>query len=102
MVILTQTLIAFYDVPFAGMTISLVYAGLALTWCIFGFVKRFTFMRRFGLGLALTVATKLFLIDFWNLTEGYRIITYFALGFALLGISFVYQLFTKKLDNLEK
>ena len=56
-------------------------------------------MRRLGLGLALAVVCKIFLIDFWRLTEGYRIITYFALGVALLGISFVYQLFTKKLDN---
>jgi uncharacterized membrane protein len=99
MVILTQQLLVFYEVPFAGMSISLVYAGLALAWCIFGFIKRFTFMRRLGLGLTLAVVSKLFLIDFWNLTEGYRIITYFALGLALLGISFVYQHFTKKLDN---
>jgi uncharacterized membrane protein len=99
MVILTQQMLVFYEVPFAGMTISLVYAGLALAWCIFGFMKRFTFMRRLGLGLTLAVVSKLFLIDFWSLTEGYRIITYFALGLALLGISFVYQHFTKKLEN---
>jgi uncharacterized membrane protein len=100
MVILTQQLVAFYEVPFAGMTISLVYAGLALAWCIFGFVKRFTFMRRFGLGLVLSVVSKIFLIDLWRLTEGYRVITYFALGITILGISFVYQHFTKKLDSV--
>ena len=99
MIILTQHLTVFYKVPFAGMTITLIYAGLALAWCIFGFVKRFTFMRRFGLGLTLAVVTKLFLIDFWRLTEGYRIITYFALGLTLLGISFVYQQFMKKLEK---
>jgi uncharacterized membrane protein len=101
MVILTQQFLVFYEVPFAGMSISLVYAGLALAWCIFGFIKRFTFMRRLGLGLTLAVVSKLFLIDFWNLTQGYRIITYFALGLALLAISFVYQHFTKKLEKLK-
>jgi hypothetical protein len=98
MAILTQQLLVLYGVPFAGMAISLVYAGLALAWCIFGFWKRFTFMRRLGLGLTLAVVCKLFIIDLWRLTEGYRIITYFALGVALLGISFVYQHFTKKLE----
>jgi uncharacterized membrane protein len=99
MVILTQQLLVLYRVPFAGMAISLVYAGLALAWCIFGFWKRFTFMRRLGLGLTLVVVCKLFIIDLWRLTEGYRIITYFVLGAVLLGISFVYQHFTKKLES---
>ncbi|MCL2071500.1 MAG: DUF2339 domain-containing protein [Oscillospiraceae bacterium] len=100
--ILTQNLIGFYDIPFAGMTISIVYAVLALLWCIFGFWKRFTFMRRFGLAMSLLVVSKLFLIDMWALSEGYRIITYFALGLSLIGISFVYQHFTKRLDKVDE
>ena len=100
--ILTQNLVVLYDVSFAGMTISIVYAALALLWCIFGFYKRFTFMRRFGLAMSLLVVTKLFIIDMWELSEGYRIITYFALGVALIGISFVYQQFTKKLEAVVK
>ncbi|MCL2633868.1 MAG: DUF2339 domain-containing protein [Oscillospiraceae bacterium] len=99
MLVLTQNLIVIYNASFSGMTISVVYAILALAWCVFGFMKRFTFMRRLGLGLALLVTSKLFIIDLWTLTEGYRIITFFALGVALLGISFVYQQFTKRIDS---
>jgi uncharacterized membrane protein len=39
---------------------------------------------------------KLFLIDLPDLTGGYRIISYFAFGATLLGISFVYQYFSKQ------
>lgn len=97
--ILTQNLIVYYNVKFAGMTISVIYAGLAVAWCIFGFWKRFTFMRRFGLVTALLAVGKVFLIDLWALTEGYRIITFFALGVSLIGISFVYQYFTKQIED---
>ena len=100
-ILLTQNLIVYYNMSFAGMTLSLIYAGLALAWCIFGFWKRFAFMRRFGLAFALMAVAKVFLIDLWSLTEGYRIITFFALGITLVGISFVYQYFTRRIESLE-
>jgi len=91
----------YYNMSFAGMTLSLIYAGLALAWCIFGFWKRFAFMRRFGLAFALMAVAKVFLIDLSSLTVGYRIITFFALGITLVGISFVYQYFTRRIESLE-
>jgi uncharacterized membrane protein len=101
-VILTQNLTAYYNVPFAGMTISLIYGALAVAWCAFGFWKRFVFMRRFGLGTALMAVIKVFLVDLWSLTEDYRIITFFALGVALILISFTYQYFTKRIESQDK
>ena len=100
-VLLTQNLLVFYDVPWAGMSISIVYAVLAVLWCVFGFWKRFAFMRKFGLAMSLLAVSKLFLIDMWSLSEGNRIITYFALGGALIGISYIYQQFSKKLEEKE-
>jgi uncharacterized membrane protein len=55
-------------------------------------------MRRFGLALALSSVAKLFLIDMSGLTAKYRIFSYFILGILLVGISFVYQYFSRKLE----
>jgi uncharacterized membrane protein len=98
-IILTQNLTVYYNVPFAGMAISLIYGALAIMWCAFGFWKRFAFMRRFGLCTALMAVTKVFMVDLWSLTEGYRIITFFALGVVLMIISFAYQYFTKRIEG---
>ena len=65
---------------------------------MFGFARRYVFIRRFGLGMAALSVVKLFLVDLASLTEGYRILSYFALGVTLIAISFVYQFFSKRLE----
>ena len=97
-VILTQNLITQYNLSFASVWISIIYVLTALAWILFGFARRYSFIRRFGLGLALLAVAKLFIIDLASLTEGYRIISYFALGITLVAISFVYQFFNKRLE----
>jgi|GEM_PF-154226 len=99
--ILTQNLIAHYNLAFSSMVITIIYVLTALAWIIFGFVRRYTFIRHFGLGLALLSVVKLFLVDLWGLTEGRRIVSYFALGVTLLAISFVYQRFSRRLELSE-
>ena len=97
-IILTQNLIAQYGLSFASAWISVIYVLTALAWIIFGFVRRYSFIRRFGLGLSLLAVVKLFIIDLGSLTRGYQIVTYFALGITLVAISFVYQYFNKRLE----
>jgi len=99
-IIFTQNLITQYNLPFSSMWISIIYVLTALAWIVFGFAKRYSLIRKFGLGLALLSVVKLFLIDLSALTSGYRIISYFTLGITLVAISFVYQYFNKRL-NLE-
>ena len=96
--ILTETLILQYNLSFTNAAISIIYVVTALSWIIFGFVKRYSFIRRFGLGLAIMAVAKLFLLDLSFLTEVARIVSYFAFGLTLLAISFVYQHFNKKLE----
>ena len=98
LIILTQNLIAQYNLAFSSAVISVLYALAALAWIVFGFTRRYAFMRRFGLGLAVLSVVKLFVIDLYNLTQGYRITSFFILGFALITISFVYQYFNKRLE----
>jgi hypothetical protein len=100
-ILLSQNLIAQYNLSFSSAVISIIYALTALAWIIFGFVRRFVFIRRFGLVLAIFAVIKLFLIDLAGLAQGYRIASYFALGISLIGISFVYQYFSKRLELKE-
>ena len=96
--LLTQMLICQYGLHFSSAIISVIYVITALAWIVWGFMKHFSFLRRFGLGLAILAVVKLFLVDLYTLTQGYKIVSYFTLGIVLLGISFVYQHFSKKLE----
>jgi len=96
LLLLTIALVVQYRVDFTSIAISIIYVVAALAWIIYGFVKRFAFMRRFGLVLSILAVAKLFLIDLPGLDGGYRIVSYFAFGITLLGISYVYQHFSKR------
>jgi hypothetical protein len=97
-VLLSQNLVVQFNLSFSSAVISIIYVLTALAWIIFGFMRRFAFIRRFGLALAIFAVVKLFLVDLSDLTQGFRIVSYFALGFTLIAISFVYQYFSKKLE----
>ena len=97
-IIVTHILIAQFGLSFSSMALSILYALTALAWIVFGFSQRYTFIRRFGLGLALFSVVKLVLIDLSQLAEGYRIISYFVLGGTLVAISYVYQYFSKLME----
>jgi uncharacterized membrane protein len=100
-ILLTHNLISQYNLAFSSAIISVIYVLTALAWIIYGFMRRFAFIRRFGLALAIFAVVKLFIIDLSGLTQGYRIVSYFALGITLLAISFVYQYFSKRLELKE-
>jgi uncharacterized membrane protein len=100
-ILLSHNLIQQFNLSFSSAVISIIYALTALAWIIFGFVRRFVFIRRFGLALAIFAVIKLFLLDLAGLTQGFRIVSYFALGISLIGISFVYQYFSKRLELKE-
>lgn len=97
-VILTQNLITQYNLGFNNAVISIIYLVTSLAWIIFGFIKRYAFIRRFGLGLCILAVAKLFVIDLSFLSQGYRIVSYFVFGVTLIAISFVYQYFNKRID----
>jgi hypothetical protein len=99
-VILTQNLIAQYDLAFNNAAISIIYVVTALAWIIFGFIKQYTLIRRFGLGLCMLAVAKLFIIDLSFLSQGYRIVSYFTFGLTLIAISFVYQYFNKRIETI--
>ncbi len=99
--IFTQNLITHFGLLFSSAAISIIYVLTALGWTIYGFARRYSMIRKFGLGLAILSVMKLFIIDLSSLTRGYQIITYFSLGLTLIAISFVYQYFSKRLELKE-
>ena len=99
-VLLSQNLVMQFNLSFSSAVISIIYVLAAFAWIVYGFIKRFAFIRRFGLILAIFAVIKLFIVDLSGLTQGFRIFSYFALGITLVAISFVYQFFSKKLELL--
>lgn len=97
-VVLSQNLVAQYNLSFSSAIISVIYVLTALAWILYGFIRRFAFVRRFGLALTVFAVVKLFLVDLSGLSRGYRIIAFFILGIVLIAISFVYQYFSKRLE----
>lgn len=92
----TQVMLEQFYLSFSSIILSALYMAAAIAWVVLGFAKRYSYLRRFGLALALFSIVKLFLVDLFALTQGYRIVLYFALGVSLIAISFVYQYFSKK------
>lgn len=101
LLLLTQALIVQYHLSFTNVILSLLYMLVAVSWVIFGFFRRSSPMRRFGLVLSVFSVIKLFLIDLSALTSGFRIIAYFALGGSLIVISLAYQYFIKRFELKE-
>ncbi len=100
-VVLTQNLILQYGLAFSSAVLSVIYVLTALAWIVLGFIWRYSLLRKFGLCLSILAVVKLFIIDLYTLTQGYRIVTYFVLGVTLITISFVYQRFIKRLELRE-
>lgn len=96
--VLSQNLIVQYGLEFENAAISIIYVVTAFGLIVFGFVKRYSLIRKFGIALSILSVAKLFLIDLSFLRDVYKIMSYFALGGTLVAISFVYQYFSKRLE----
>lgn len=83
----------------AGLIFSLVYLLVAVSFILYGFRKRYVYIRRFGLGLTLLATGKLLLYDLSLLNTGSKIIAYASFGICLLGISYLYQRVSNKMEE---
>jgi len=97
--IILQILLCQYNYDFNSMLISFILVVSAFILILHGFNKHYPYIRRFGLFLEITSIVKFFLLDLFFLNQGQRIISYFVLGAVLIGISFLYQYFSKKLEK---
>ena len=96
-VLLTELLLGQFRLAFTNPLIGILYLITALGWILCGFWRRYAAMRRFGLGLTFLALGKLLLIDLAGLSEGKRILAFFAFGALMILISFVYRYFSKRM-----
>ncbi len=66
----------------------MVYGAAVLAM---GFGRRSAFVRWQGLALLVFTIGKTFVFDTRSLSEGYRVVSFLALGVLLMGVSFAYQ-----------
>jgi uncharacterized membrane protein len=72
-------------------TLSAIYLAYGAGLMMFGFWKRSAFVRWQALVLIAFTIGKVFLYDVSMLQQGYRIVSFIALGAVLMGISYVYH-----------
>ena len=66
---------------------------------IIGIVRRWQPVRLGGLALLAIPVAKLFVVDTFELEQGYRIVAYFSLGFILLAGGLLYQRYSEAIKG---
>ena len=97
--LITSTVMAQFDIEFSSAIISTIYILVSIILLIVGFKKNYTVIRSSGLAIILCTFAKLCFIDTRSLESTWKILSYFAFGAILIIISFVYQKFSKRLEN---
>lgn len=87
----TVFLVVQFHLESANLLLSFIYLLAAIVAIHYGFRRKYVYVRRVGLALALLATTKLFIFDLASLTSLLKILAYFCFGFTLLGISYLYQ-----------
>ena len=80
--------------------ISILMAVYASALVVSGVALRSATNRILGLGLFALVIVKLYLLDVWSLSRGFRITAFLALGGLLLLVSYLYSRFKPDLARL--
>ena len=97
--LITSMVMAQFGVEFSSAIISTIYILVSIILLFVGFKKNYTIVRSSGLAIILCTFAKLCFIDTRSLESTWKILSYFAFGAILIVISFVYQKFSKKLEN---
>ena len=77
-----------------------VLAWVRTMGCATSGVSSSCFFVSLGLGLFALVIVKLYLLDVWSLSRGFRITAFLALGGLLLLVSYLYSRFKPALERL--
>lgn len=88
-----------FQQDYSSLFISFGYMILAFLSIIFGFKKKYIYVRRMGLFLSMLANVKLFIYDLSYLDMLFKIVAYFSFGLVMLAISYIYQQLKKKLGG---
>ena len=75
----------------SGIFLTMSWAGFALAMFALGMFLRERFYRWFGLGVLAAAVGRVVFVDVWRQETIYRVLTFMALGIALLLVGFVYN-----------
>lgn len=81
-----------------NLIISFILLAFAIGNIVYGYLKKYSYIRLFGLALSLFSTGKFFLWDLSHLSTGAKVIAYSSFGLVLILISFIYQKINKELD----
>jgi hypothetical protein len=84
------------------VSVSILMACYALALIGAGVATRTAINRLAGLALMLLVVAKLYLVDVWQLSRGFRITAFLGLGALLLLVSYLYSRFRPAIEKLLK
>ena len=82
-----------------SLSLSLLWGLYASVMLIIGIVRRWQPVRLGGLALLAIPVAKLFVVDTFELEQGYRIVAYFSLGFILLAGGLLYQRYSEAIKG---
>ena len=74
-----------------SLSLSVLWAGYASIWLLFGVFKRWKQVRAAALLLLAIPVIKLFVYDVFDLDSGYRVAAFMTLGFLLVAGGYLYQ-----------
>ncbi len=80
-----------------GFFITMIWAGFAVLVFVAGIILRERFHRWLGLGVLAAAVGRVVLVDVWKQETIYRVLTFMALGVALLVIGFIYNKYQEKI-----
>jgi uncharacterized membrane protein len=81
----------------SGLSTTMIWAAFAVVIFAAGMILRERFHRWFGLGVLAASVGRVVLVDVWKQETIYRVLTFMALGVALLVVGFVYNKFQEKI-----
>ena len=81
----------------SGFFITMSWAGFAVMLFVTGILLRERFHRWLGLGVLAAAVGRVGLVDVWKQETIYRVLTFMALGMALLVIGFIYNKYQEKI-----
>jgi len=84
------------------VAVAILMACYALALIAAGVATRTALNRLAGLGLMALVVAKLYLVDVWQLSRGFRITAFLGLGALLLLVSYLYSRFRPAIEKLWK
>jgi uncharacterized membrane protein len=81
----------------SGFLVTMSWAGFAVLVFAAGIILRERFHRWLGLGVLAAAVGRVGLVDVWKQETIYRVLTFMALGVALLVIGFIYNKYQEKI-----